>query len=297
MYERFTDRARKVIQLANDEAQRFNHEYVGTEHILLGLVREGSGAAAHVLKNLNIDLARIRREVECITLRGPRDKVPIGKLPQTPRAKRIIEQAIDEAGILRHDYVGTEHLLLGLLGDQEGLAGLVLIHLGLKLESVRKEIPRLLESVHGLPARESDLPESNVIMEDPPEDLRRTLLQTDAQIEQFKRQKEVAVAEQQFEHAVRLRDQEHMLRKRKRRLLLEWPANYPIDPSWLSFNGGAVARIAQDIREETHWQELPVLADALEDAGCTNAEVLGHCRQPGEHWTRCWVVELLLGKV
>src|SRR5712691_1611672 len=99
MYERFTDRCRKVMQLANQEAQHFNHEYIGTEHILLGLVKEGSGVAANVLKNLDIDLGKIRHEVEKIVLPGP-DAVTTGKLPQTPRAKKVIEFAIEEARFL-----------------------------------------------------------------------------------------------------------------------------------------------------------------------------------------------------
>ena len=96
MYERFTDRARKVMQLANQEAQRFNHEYIGTEHILLGLVKEGTGVAANVLKNLDIDLRKIRLEVEKIVQAGP-DMVTMGKLPRTPRAKKVIEYSIEEA--------------------------------------------------------------------------------------------------------------------------------------------------------------------------------------------------------
>ncbi len=143
MYERFTDRARKVMQLANQEAQRFNHEYIGTEHILLGLVKEGSGVAANVLKNLDIDLRKIRLEVEKIVQAGP-DMVTMGKLPQTPRAKKVIEYAIEEARNLNHNYVGTEHLLLGLLREQEGVAAQVLINLGLKLEDVREEVLNLL---------------------------------------------------------------------------------------------------------------------------------------------------------
>lgn len=111
MYERFTDRARKVMQLANQEAQRFNHEYIGTEHILLGLIKEGSGVAANLLKGLDIDTRRIRLEVEKIVQTGPHP-VRLGKLPQTPRAKKVLEYAIEEARNLRHSYVGTEHLLL-----------------------------------------------------------------------------------------------------------------------------------------------------------------------------------------
>ncbi len=149
MYERFTDRARKVMQLANQEAQRFNHEYVGTEHVLLGLVKEGSGVAANVLKNLDVDLRKIRVEVEKIVQSGP-DMVTMGKLPQTPRAKKVIEYAIEEARNLNHNNVGTEHLLLGLLREQEGVAAQVLMNLNLKLEEVREEVLNLLG--HGMDA-------------------------------------------------------------------------------------------------------------------------------------------------
>ncbi len=152
MYERFTDRARKVMQLANQEAQRFNHEYIGTEHILLGLVKEGSGVAANVLKNLDVDLRKIRIEVEKIVQTGP-DMVTMGKLPQTPRAKKVIEYAMDEARNLNHNYVGTEHLLLGLLREQEGVAAQVLMNLGMKLEDVRDEVLNLLG--HGMESAES----------------------------------------------------------------------------------------------------------------------------------------------
>lgn len=152
MYERFTDRARKVMQLANQEAQRFNHEYIGTEHILLGLVKEGSGVAANVLKNLDVDLRKIRIEVENIVQPGP-DIVTMGKLPQTPRAKKVIEYAMEEARNLNHNYVGTEHLLLGLLREQEGVAAQVLMNLGLKLEDVREEVLNLLG--HGLEGAEA----------------------------------------------------------------------------------------------------------------------------------------------
>ncbi len=143
MFERFTDRARKVMALANQEAQRFNHEYIGTEHILLGLVKEGSGVGANVLKNLSVDLRKVRLEVEKLVKSGP-EMVTMGKLPQTPRAKRVIEYAIEEARNLNHNYVGTEHLLLGLLREQDGVAAQVLMNLGLKLEDVREEVLNLL---------------------------------------------------------------------------------------------------------------------------------------------------------
>lgn len=153
MYERFTDRARKVMQLANQEAQRFNHEYIGTEHILLGLVKEGSGVAANVLKNLDVDLRKIRLEVEKLVQSGP-EMVTIGKLPQTPRAKKVIEYSMEEARNLNHNYVGTEHILLGLLREQEGVAAQVLMNLGLKLDDVREEVLNLLG--HGMESGESE---------------------------------------------------------------------------------------------------------------------------------------------
>src|SRR4051794_34845242 len=153
MYERFTDRARKVMQLANQEAQRFNHEYIGTEHILLGLVKEGSGVAANVLKNLDVDLRKIRLEVEKLVQCGP-EMVTMGKLPQTPRAKKVIEYSMEEARNLNHNYVGTEHILLGLLREQEGVAAQVLMNLGLKLEEVREEVLNLLG--HGIEGETSE---------------------------------------------------------------------------------------------------------------------------------------------
>src|SRR3989442_14503587 len=156
MFERFTDRARKVMELANQEAQRFNHEYIGTEHILLGLVKEGSGVGANVLKNLDVDLRKVRLEVEKLVKSGP-DMVTMGKLPQTPRAKKVIEYAIEEARNLNHNYVGTEHLLLGLLREHDGVAAQVLMNLDLKLEEVREEVHNLLGA--GVENEETNAPE------------------------------------------------------------------------------------------------------------------------------------------
>ena len=138
-YERFTDRARKVMQFAHQEALRFNHEYVGTEHILLGLIKEGTGVAANILKKMGIDLRTMRLEVEKLVSSGP-DLVTMGRLPQTPRAKKAVEYAIEEARRLKHNYVGTEHLLLGLLKEHDGVAAQVMMNLGLKLDDVREEI-------------------------------------------------------------------------------------------------------------------------------------------------------------
>jgi ATP-dependent Clp protease ATP-binding subunit ClpC len=139
VYGQFTDRARTVMRLANQEAQRFNHEYIGTEHILLGLAREGAGVATNVLKKRGVDLQRIRAEVEKIVCVGP-DIITMGQLPHTPRARKVIEYAIEEAQSLNHKHFGTEYLLLGLCRENEGVAGQVLVNLDVKLEAVREEV-------------------------------------------------------------------------------------------------------------------------------------------------------------
>ena len=143
MFDRFTDRARKVMGLARQEAQRFNHDYIGTEHVLLGLVQEGSGVAATVLKNLDIDLKKIRHEVEKLVSNGTTMVSP-GQLPFTPRAKKVLELSLEEASALGHTYIGTEHLLLGLIRENEGIAAQVLRNLKVKLEDVREEVLELL---------------------------------------------------------------------------------------------------------------------------------------------------------
>ena len=143
MFERFTERARKVMSLARQEAQRLNHEYIGTEHILLGLVQEGSGVAANVLKNMDVELKKIRIEVEKMVQAGS-NTIQMGQLPFTPRAKKVLELALEEANNLGHNYIGTEHLLLGLLRENESVAAQGLINLGLKLEDVREEVLEFL---------------------------------------------------------------------------------------------------------------------------------------------------------
>ena len=153
-FDKFTDRARKVLTLAQDEAQRFNHNYIGTEHLLLGLVREGEGVAARVLENMNVELAKVRTAVEFIIGRG--DRPVVGEVGLTPRAKRVIELAIDEARRLGHNYIGTEHLLLGLVREGEGIAAGVLESLGVNLDKVRHEVIRVLsQSSAAGPAQET----------------------------------------------------------------------------------------------------------------------------------------------
>ncbi len=141
-FDKFTERARRVLTLAQEEAHRFNHNYIGTEHILLGLVREGDGVAAKVLSNLGVELNKVRSAVEFIIGRG--DRTVLGEIGLTPRAKKVIELAVDEARRLGHSYIGTEHLLLGLVREGEGIAAGVLESLGVNIERVRAETTRIL---------------------------------------------------------------------------------------------------------------------------------------------------------
>jgi ATP-dependent Clp protease ATP-binding subunit ClpA len=187
MYERFTDRSRKVMQLANQEAARFNHEYIGTEHMLLGLVKEGNGVAAHVLKAHDVDLRKIRLEVEKRVQSGPAVvEVVMGRLPHTPRAKKVIELAIESARELGNNYVGTEHLLLGLLREKEGVAAQVLADCGVTEEAFK--------DIYAMSKNPSNSPEV----------LRLTLL------------KEMAIRNQDFQEASKYRDQIEALRKEQK---------------------------------------------------------------------------------
>lgn len=146
MFNRFTERARKVIILAKEEARRFNHDYIGTEHILLGLIREGEGVAAAVLEKMGLDLQTIRLEVEKVVQPGPTTQI-LGDIPFTPRAKKALELAAEEARALGHNYIGTEHILLGLIREGESVASQVLLNLGLDLDRVRNEVLNVLGAV------------------------------------------------------------------------------------------------------------------------------------------------------
>ncbi|MCM8786898.1 MAG: ATP-dependent Clp protease ATP-binding subunit [Candidatus Omnitrophica bacterium] len=151
MFNRFTERARKILVLAKEEARRFNHDYIGTEHILLGLIREGEGVACAVLQNLGIDLERLRLEVEKLMSVGSSAAV-LGDIPFTPRAKKALELAAEEARNLGHNYIGTEHILLGLIREGEGLAAQVLFSFGIDISKVRDEISALLGGIHSQPS-------------------------------------------------------------------------------------------------------------------------------------------------
>jgi ATP-dependent Clp protease ATP-binding subunit ClpA len=207
------------MQLANQEAQRFRHEYIGTEHVLLGLVKEGAGVAAHVLKNLDIDLPKIRREVEKIVIYGS-DVVTSCKLPKTPRAQQVIQYSIEEARAFKHDYVGTEHLLLGLLREQEGVAAQVLMNLGLKLADVRDEVLTILgtnRDVSKPPSPPTDSPTVHDLSSPLmylPEEVIRALKEIGERFQKIVLVKQEAIAEQDFDKAAGLRDKEDRLTRR-----------------------------------------------------------------------------------
>ncbi len=147
MFERFTDRARRVVVLAQEEARMLNHNYIGTEHILLGLIHEGEGVAAKALESLGISLEAVRSQVEEIIGQG--QQAPSGHIPFTPRAKKVLELSLREALQLGHNYIGTEHILLGLIREGEGVAAQVLVKLGADLGRVRQQVIQLLSGYQG----------------------------------------------------------------------------------------------------------------------------------------------------
>jgi len=148
MFERFTEHARHVMALANREAQQFGHEYIGTEHILWGLAREVSGVAVAVLEHFNVDLKPLRKEVEALLESRPH-KETVEALPQSQQAKAVVTCAVEEARALHHNYIGTEHLLLGLMRDSETVSAQVLANLGLRLDAVREEVQKHVAAEHG----------------------------------------------------------------------------------------------------------------------------------------------------
>ena len=147
MFERFTDRARRVVVLAQEEAKMLNHNYIGTEHILLGLIHEGEGVAAKALESLDISLDAVREQVQDIIGQGQQQ--PTGHIPFTPRAKKVLELSLREALQLGHNYIGTEHILLGLIREGEGVAAQVLVKLGADLNRVRQQVIQLLSGYQG----------------------------------------------------------------------------------------------------------------------------------------------------
>jgi ATP-dependent Clp protease ATP-binding subunit ClpA len=202
MFERFTDRARRVVVLAQEEARLLNHDYVGTEHLLLGMIAEGQGVAATALESLGIRLEAVRAQVEEVIGQG--QQAPSGHIPFTPRAKTVLELSLREAKQLGHDYIGTEHLLLGLVREGEGVAAQVLVKLGADLSRVRQQVIQLLSGYAG--GREAAA-EMRPVPVPVPEELR----EAGEQLAEVRRQKEAAIEAQDFDRAAALRDAEEEL--------------------------------------------------------------------------------------
>jgi ATP-dependent Clp protease ATP-binding subunit ClpA len=202
VFERFTERARRVIVLAQEEARLLNHDYVGTEHLLLGLAHEGQGVAAKALEVLGIRLEALCSQVEAIIGRG--QHAPSGHIPFTPRAKKVLELSLREALELGHDYIGTEHLLLGLIREGEGVAAQVLVRLGADLSRARGQVIELLSGHAG--GMEAGA-RSRLVRMTVPDDLR----EAEEQLAQVRRQKQAAIEAEEFDRAAGLRDQERDL--------------------------------------------------------------------------------------
>ena len=224
MFERFTDRARRVVVLAQEEARRLNHDYIGTEHILLGLIREGEGVAAKALESLGISLEAVRQQVEKIIGRG--QQAAPGHIPFTPRAKKVLELSLREAKAPGHDYIGTEHILLGLIREGSGVAAQVLVKLGADLNRVRQQVVQLLYGHRGedVTGEGPPLPDDALTRVDSL-DHRLAAIERwvglrpdlddlddlDQEIARVRREKEAAIDRQDFEVSAALRDQETQL--------------------------------------------------------------------------------------
>src|SRR5690349_21290669 len=229
MFERFTDRSRRVVVLAQEEARMLDHNYIGTEHILLGLIREGDGCAARALESLEISLDAVRQEVEEIIGRG--QEAPSGHVPFTPRAKKVLALSLRESLQLGHNYIGTEHILLGLIREGDGVAAQVLVRLGADLNRVRQQVIQLLHGYSGQDVESAgsrpggrapaDLPDDALARFDAL-DRRLTALECwvsmqpdledlDQKIAQIRRDKEAAVDRQDSQAARALRDKEKQL--------------------------------------------------------------------------------------
>ena len=246
MFERFTDRARRVVVLAQEEARMLHHNHIGTEHILLGLIHEGEGVAAKALESLGISLEAVRQQVE--ELVGQGHEAPAGHIPFTPRAKKVLELSLREALQLGHNYIGTEHILLGLIREGDGVAAQVLVKLGAELDRTREQVIELLhgqqpEKGHG-PRRTGkerrllgDVLSRVEMMGSRLTAVERRLgtgpdvTELDQQIREARRDKQTAVEAEDYESAVRLRDAERRLVADKASREEEWAAAHPDLPA------------------------------------------------------------------
>lgn len=242
MFERFTDRARRVIVVAQEEARRLDHNYIGTEHILLGLIGEEAGLAGHALRSMGLDLAELRQEIEARIGHG--DRTPSGHIPFTPSAKKSLELALRESVQLTAGYIGTEHLLLGLIRQGDGPAVQVLAARGVTLDGARNTVVRLLRErgaeEHPAPgvvtldeiaaqlkavSRRLSAIEAKLGVETPPKLAR--VRELEAEIARVRRDKEEAIDAQDFERSAALRDQEKRLFVRYRQAEQDWLSESP----------------------------------------------------------------------
>ena len=244
MFERFTDRARRVVALAQEEARILNHNRIGTEHILLGLIREGEGVAARALRSLGVSLGAVRQQVEEIIGQGQQE--PSGHIPFTPRAKKVLQLSLREARHLGHNYIGTEHILLGLIREGEGVAPQVLVRLGADLDRARQQVVLLLHGYQGEDPDFWDAPggpwsdrvDPGVVSGVAALESRLSVIEQrvgtgpatadlDLQIEQARRDKESAIDCCEFEQAGSLRDRESQLVAYKDVRQQLWEAAHP----------------------------------------------------------------------
>jgi ATP-dependent Clp protease ATP-binding subunit ClpA len=224
MFERFTDRARRVVVLAQEEAQLLNHDYIGTEHLLLGLVHDGEGVAAKALESLGISLEAVRAQVEETIGQGQR--AATGHVPFTPRAKKVLELSLREALQFGHNYIGTEHILLGLVREGEGVAAQVLVKLGGDLSRVRQQIIQLLSGyTGGEAAAEQAGARTRLVRMTVPEELR----EGEEQLAQVRREKEAAIDAEDFDKAAALRDAERQLLGRVAERERAWTAGVDLE--------------------------------------------------------------------
>jgi ATP-dependent Clp protease ATP-binding subunit ClpA len=224
MFERFTDRARRVVVLAQEEAQLLNHDYIGTEHLLLGLVHDGEGVAAKALESLGISLEAVRAQVEETIGQGQR--AATGHVPFTPRAKKVLELSLREALQFGHNYIGTEHILLGLVREGEGVAAQVLVKLGGDLSRVRQQVIQLLSGyAGGEAAAEQAGARTRLVRMTVPEELR----EGEEQLAQVRREKEAAIDAEDFDKAAALRDAERQLLGRVAERERAWTAGVDLE--------------------------------------------------------------------
>ena len=245
MFERFTDRARRVVVLAQNEARMLNHNYIGTEHILLGLLHEGEGVAAKALESLGISLDAVRQQVEEIIGQG--QQAPSGHIPFTPRAKKVLELSLRESLQLGHNYIGTEHILLGLIREGDGVAAQVLVRLGADLNRVRQQVIQLLhghqgkEPVSALSAERELrlLPAVQARLEEVEQRLAAIEQRVgtgpdtsdlDDQIDRVRLERHGAAGAEKDEQAASLRDRENELLASKAARQEQWAAAHPALP-------------------------------------------------------------------